>query len=91
MCHMGTPSRTVFFRSPGTPCWTVFLLLPPLFIGEVDRASAPPMLETEGSWCVYTDPSVIRQDRAVTPMRASHNDTSPTSQGRQKTKLEVRA
>jgi hypothetical protein len=34
--------------------------------------------ETEGSPS-NSDPSVIRQDRAVTPMRASHHATSPTS------------
>jgi hypothetical protein len=67
------------------------LLLPPLCnrnrqhcVLPMDRAPKNLMLETEGSRGVDTDPSVTRQDRAVTPMRASCDDTSLNEAGEAK-------
>jgi hypothetical protein len=83
MRHMGTPCKTIFFESPEMLCWTVFSnLVLPYEIGEVARASAPPMRETEGSCTTNSDPSVISQHRA--------DATSPTfGRGGLKAVLEV--
>jgi hypothetical protein len=43
------------------------------------------LISTEGSLYTHGDPSVIRQDRAVTPMRASRNATSLNEAGEAKT------
>jgi hypothetical protein len=56
-------------ESQRIPCQTVFTLDLSSPLGEVDRASAPPRISTEGSPS-NSDPSVIRQDRA--------DATSPT-------------